>query len=98
MDVSLIRTAWPFPVLAKWELSHKGALTEFTLRETLSACTQGILQEFNFLLCCFVVKFIPFGDDGTLGNTGNDDRPSGYLLCVCHPESVLKAEIQQLQI
>lgn len=31
------------------------------------------MQEFDLLLYSFTVKFIPFGDDGTLINTENGD-------------------------
>lgn len=51
------------------------------------------MQEFDFLLCRFVVKFISFGDDG------NGDRPSWFcsqFLVLAWP--VVKAQIQQTQI
>lgn len=54
-----------------------------------------VMQEFDFLLCSFVVKFIPFEDDGTLRNTGTGDRPSWFCSqFLILAGSLVKAQIQ----
>lgn len=59
------------------------------------------MQEFDFLLCTFVVKFIPFGDDGPLRKTGNWGQTVLLILIsvfLFWQDKVVKAQIQQTQI